>query len=766
MTSESMVVGRRNSLLATVIGTVLATYAGGAAALEFEFDNGARLNWNTTISVGSSWRAENQSKLLYTRADGSLVGDYSSAPYIPGTYLGPGNGLAGNHAASSATLNWNKGDRFSTPLKLISDVELKKDRFGGLVRIKAWYDQALNDEKVRLGNQANDYNGVRPGYGPYATGPFSLCTASTPAGVPCLPYSPPGKNNWPKDQLSDDGFEDEQQFDNLMLLDAYIYGSFGIGDTDLQLRLGNQVVNWGESVFIQGINQINPIDVPAARRAGAELKEILLPVWMAYANWGFSFGSVEAFYQLQWNNTSVDGCGTYWATVETIISTNPGKCRSATGIQGVIGTAAPGTASPLIPQVNSNPAMQGNGFYVPLTKGEEAPDSGQFGVAFRFPVDKIDTEFGLYFMNIHSRLPIISAKAGTLPTTPLVLPAGTLGAWQTDPYVVAAMNPADGNPFWRIPGTGTNTGSSAAGQADDVAFRGATPIHEALGARVGRDITAGRAFWEYPEDIKIYGLTAATNLFGWSVSAEASYQQDVPVQVNGNDLLQGFLGFVGPNRSRGRAVTLQGEDAVLHGYDAYDKTQLQLNTVKTFSNVLGAENLLLVGEVGYQINDIGNYKKGGVRYGRGFMYGNGSGPDYGAAGTATALTLGNLCSPTVAGLPVAVPNSLYNPSPLGCKNDGYITDSAWGYRLRFSADYLNVFNSGIAVTPSLFWSQDVDGISIDPAFIEDREVLGLGVKFTYNKKYVLDLNWVDYADNNYDPLHDRDYYSAAISVTF
>ena len=38
--------------------------------------------------------------------------------------------------------------------------------------------------------------------------------------------------------------------------------------------------------------------------------------------------------------------------------------------------------------------------------------------------------------------------------------------------------------------------------------------------------------------------------------------------------------------------------------------------------------------------------------------------------------------------------------------------------------------------------------------------------FTLNKKYVLDLNYVDYANNNFDPLFDRDYYSAAFSVTF
>jgi hypothetical protein len=31
---------------------------------------------------------------------------------------------------------------------------------------------------------------------------------------------------------------------------------------------------------------------------------------------------------------------------------------------------------------------------------------------------------------------------------------------------------------------------------------------------------------------------------------------------------------------------------------------------------------------------------------------------------------------------------------------------------------------------------------------------------------VFDLNWVDYANNNFDPLFDRDYYSASFSVTF
>ena len=749
MTSEARNRDRRNTVLATVIGTVLAGYASGAAALEFEFENGAKLNWNTTLSVGSSWRAEDQSRLLYTRADGALLGR-SSGPLAVGLPPTKKDGLAGNNAAASGNLNYDKGHQFSSPFKLISDVEIKKGKFGGLVRIKAWYDYTLNEQKVNVGNQVNNYNGVRPGLGPIPG--YSVCTPATPAGTPCFPLSSPGNNVWPKGKLSDSGFEDEQKFDNLMLLDAYVYGSFALGNTDLQLRLGNQVVNWGESVFIQGVNVINPIDVPAARRAGAELKEILLPVWMAYANWGFDFGSLEAFYQFKWNNTSIDGCGTYWGVTETIVSVDPGKCNSATVLGNGMGAPLTGTASPLIPQFQSNPFQQAiSGTYAPLIKGKEASDSGQFGFAFRFPVDAIDTEIGLYAMNIHSRLPIISGLTGTSPLE-VAEPYRTIlknaGAWGEDalgPYWVAGTTRLRGGPLPVV----------AAGVA------------QATGGAVVLKVP--RSYWEYPEDIHVFGVSAATNLFSWSVSAEASYHQDVPVQINGNDLVASLLAGVGPNGDTAIAAGKKGADTYIQGYTQFDKTQFQVNFLKTFSNILGAESTLIVGEIGAQWNDVPDYTKlGSLRYGRGFMYGTGSNPIF-AQQPATAITAGNYCSTTFAGAPVPIPStgtSAYNPSPLGCKNDGYVTDMAWGYRLRASMDYNNVLNSGVTMTPSVFWSDDVEGISMDPAFIEGRQTVGLGLKFSYNKKYTLDMNYVSYADDNFDPLHDRDYYSAAVSVTF
>jgi hypothetical protein len=150
------------------------------------------------------------------------------------------------------------------------------------------------------------------------------------------------------------------------------------------------------------------------------------------------------------------------------------------------------------------------------------------------------------------------------------------------------------------------------------------------------------------------------------------------------------------------------------------------------------------------------------------MFGVGSSPLIDAQLALNNVTTENgTCSLAATAFGVAtILNPTYNPAPNGCKNDGYITDHAWGYRLRVTADYNNVFNSGITVTPSLFWSHDVDGVSMDPTFIEDRQTLGLGLKFSYNKKYTLEMNYVDYANADFDPLQDRDFYSASVSVTF
>ena len=67
------------------------------------------------------------------------------------------------------------------------------------------------------------------------------------------------------------------------ILDLYASGAFDLGDIPLDVRVGNQVLNWGESTFVpNGINVINPIDVSRLRTPGSELRDALVPVPMAY----------------------------------------------------------------------------------------------------------------------------------------------------------------------------------------------------------------------------------------------------------------------------------------------------------------------------------------------------------------------------------------------------------------------------------------------------------------------------------------------------
>lgn len=622
----------RNPASPKVLAAVLAAaWASTGWAGNFELGDGWSGSWSSTMSLGSSWRADKRDPRLYSQANGALIGLTDGR--------GPNTIDVGN-------LNYDRGDRYTTLFKLFGEVEVKKGDLGFLVRAKAWYDDALENGKVRLGNQTNGYNNYV--------------------------FSPSGGAIGAERPLSDDGFERLNRFKGVYLLDAYVYNTFDVAGLPLQVRAGNQVVNWGESLFVQGVNQINPIDVPSFRKPGAQLKEVFLPVPILHANQSLGkYGSVEGFWQAKWQNTPIEaGCGNYWMVAPNI-SANPGACN--------IGVALAG----------SDPFALAANAYVPLVKGREAKDAGQFGAAYRFNSDTLDTEFGFYAMQLHSRIPIISIKF---------------------------ENNGTFSPF--------------------------------------------SAFWEYPEKMKIVGVSAATNIMGWSVAAEASHTRDVPAQIDGNDILLSGLAAGGALAGNGipagtpfgpngaRAAAAYAGDGLVHGYTRATKTQLQLNTVKAGNRILGANQYIFIGEVAYQTNNLPDYKKdpNALRYNRPFVFGVGSHPYYG----------GDTCNP-------AAPLNV--PGVEGCANDGYVSKHAWGYRLRLDLTY-NDLIPGIAVQPSIFWAHDVKGYSIDSQFSEARKTLALSTKFSYAKKYSLEVGAVGYSDAKFDPLRDRGFVFVNGAYTF
>ena len=560
----------RHSRYASV-GLLLATGALSYSAAAFEFNWGeVEGSFNSQISIGSSWRMEGQDAQLVT----------------PGNM--PGFGLASTSTGDDGNLNFDDGDAYSLILKGVHDLDLHKGDFGLFLRGKYWYDSELADGKRPHGNSANIYV--------------------------------------PNEALADDGFDNFAQSSGIELLDAFVYGSFYVGESGapIDVRLGRQVASWGESTFIQnGINVINPIDVSAFRRPGAEIKEGLLPVAMATVSIGLTNAlSFDAFYQIEWEKTVIDGCGTYFSSADV----------AATGCNVVTLT---NLISDRLNMIGiPNPAVPGDfisppGLFITRRPDIEPSDSGQFGVSFRYFAENLNSsEFGIYYLNYHSRIPY-------------------LGGFTSSNEVIGGP---PGVPF--IPG-------------DPL---GGNPAY----------------FAEFPEDIELYGFSLATNLLGFAVSGEISYRPDFPVQINTTEILQGAVGLA-PWSTVTPIVIAAGPGAPTSGYDRLPVTQAQVTFIRFFEQVLGASRMSFAAEIG--ANWVGDLPEQSVqRYGRSPIFGMGyfepiplPSPPL-PPGEFITCEAGN----ALAG--VAPPNT----NARNCTTDGYVTDSSWGYRIRAGLTYNDV----------------------------------------------------------------------------
>ncbi len=370
-TSNQRPVNQRVQPQRLLTRTLLATALSGciaSSALAYKYENGDfSLNVDTTLSYGVSVRVQERDPNLVGKCNLSPCQGFqaSGAPVIPIAGLpnalqrsAPGrfsvNGDDGN-------LNYEKGDPFANTAKITQEFGFNYGPdFGGLMRWTGFYDF----------------------------------------------------ENQNRDDLSD--LAKTKVGKDVVLLDAFIFYNFGMGDYDASLRLGRQVVSWGESTFLQnGINVINPIDLSKLRIAGAELKEAFLPIDMVWGSVSFNENlSMEALYMLEFEQTEPEPAGTYF-------STNDFGSLGARYVMLGFGT----TDEPLDFDACFRPgaistrdigAVQACATAVPRIEDRYPSDLGQYGLAFRyFAPDLNNTEFGLFYLNYHSRLPFASGVAVT-----------------------------------------------------------------------------------------------------------------------------------------------------------------------------------------------------------------------------------------------------------------------------------------------------------------------------------------------------------------
>jgi hypothetical protein len=203
-----------------------------------------------------------------------------------------------------------------------------------------------------------------------------------------------------KDELSEEA--KDRVASDAELLDAYVFGRFSPDEKSLQLRIGQQVVSWGEGTFIaNGINVINPIDVRKFRVPGAEVREALKPTPMFWGSLELSQQvNLEALYIVRFEHTEIDPRGSYFSTND-VVTDGSYSLVAGFGVADEDGN---------IPSIGVTDGR----FIMPRAADQDAKDGGEYGAALRWFSPLLNnTEFGFYYLNYHSRLPLVNFIAGT-----------------------------------------------------------------------------------------------------------------------------------------------------------------------------------------------------------------------------------------------------------------------------------------------------------------------------------------------------------------
>jgi len=95
--------------------------------------------------------------------------------------------------------------------------------------------------------------------------------------------------------------------------------------------------------------------------------------------------------------------------------------------------------------------------------------------------------------------------------------------------------------------------------------------------------------------------------------------------------------------------------------------------------------------------------------------------------------------------------------------EGFYTQSAWGYRAFINAAFTDVL-AGINLTPSLSLAHDVRGYSDN--FIQGQKKVGVTLKADYQSSYNASISYQEYFDGEQSVVHDRDFASISLGMQF
>lgn len=796
----------------------LALVAGPAFAISFNLpynDDEIKGVLNTAVTAGASIRTQERSQALVGKSNNNpgVCGiPYQSCQADFKDQLYPSQQLArapGQYTlnADDGDLNYNKGDLTSAPLKVTSDLTLTYGDFGAFGRALFFHDFVNDNFTEYHPNQINSANYGTVGY-----------SANDPGFV--LPY-PGNKFNRvygpgaPVYSKRSDPATLKEIGQGLQPLDSYIYGKIPIPYTDdkkLTFKLGRQTVNWGEStlIVINSLNQAQPVNANNFHRVGFAVEEVFTPINMAYLSFEpFQNATFETFYQLEWKNVESDAPGSFLSTVD--LGTN----NAGTAAYASFGGAAEDPNG--LAKLQYNPLSR----IAPTTlRFNRLPDlephtGGQVGASFKYFAEDLNngTEFGLYFLNYHSRLPYVSFFAAQSSCARREGNALHIDANDTASFLAACP----GIP--QLTGSAESATSSAA------------------------QLDSAKIMLEYPENIQMYGFSFNTTLGDFSLQGEFAYRPNLPLQVDQEDLA--FAAF-GPTLTRcqeaslkcagsvpvagtGLALPMAGIDTntaylgttypdssytpgandyinlgvghvpgsarsfpnfvipyrggvvgenpatdltkpldrnnpgYIQGYERMQVMQLNLGATRVLGatdNPFGADQIIVLLEAGATfIPDLPPLDQLQIDAPGTFTAATAGADGSGADGSRQACSTNPTCAVGPDGL-------RFNPHQANLHQ--FTTKFSWGYRMVNLVKYESVF-PGISFQPTLIFSHDVDGISPGPGenFLRGRKTIAALVETRYKSNLSFNVGYTWFTGGGqYNLLSDRDYAQAYVRYLF
>ena len=363
---------------------------------------------------------------------------------------------------------------------------------------------------------------------------------------------------------------------NAGLLDHYLNAQFHVRGVPVLLRLGDQVINWGESSFLRfGVDTINPLDLVALIQPTSTVRDLAIPQGML---WGAANVTetlaVEGFYQYEWKKVRLPPVGWFFSTNDIIGATGLNYAMAGFGRFSDRGTNLD-TAFGLPPGTLGFDAN----FMKIFPRSSHSPaDGGQYGFAVRTFIPQLNAaELGFYFLNYHSRFALINgftANQEAIDTTSSAAVAAR-AATLAPSYEAQGLSP-----------------EQAAQQA--LATAGTLTI--------GKFANATRYFATYPENIKMLGFSFNTALLrtGTLFSGELSHHLDFPIQIPVEQVLAASLSPIQfTSVFKQTSLGAFGANTVVRGFKRRDKTQLEIGITQLLGPRLRASQSVLGFDVGW-----------------------------------------------------------------------------------------------------------------------------------------------------------------------